>query len=98
MRELIEAAKAVIERWDRSTWKTMPNMDEYICQLRAAVKQAESDKVDRDDELFAACMYGAKTERERIKAIILGMDKTLGITWTPEWRQCINVMMEKIYE
>ena len=65
MSELIEAAEAVIGRWDRSPL----SVDSLTMNdLRDAVKQAESDKVDRDDALFAACMYGAKTERERIRA------------------------------
>ena len=63
MDELIAAAKDVIAEWD----------DRQVVgdrKLRAAVERAESDKVDRDDALFAACMYGAKTERERIKKIV----------------------------
>ena len=58
MSELIEAAKAVIAEWD----------DQQVVgdrKLRAAVERAESAKVDKEDELFAACMYGAKTEREK---------------------------------
>ena len=59
MSELIEAAKAVIEATDTGDrWCAIAN-------LSAAVERAESAKIDKEDELFAACMYGAKTEREK---------------------------------
>ena len=67
MQELIEAAKAVVDLY---AYTGTVEECEAVNRLYDAVERAESDKVDRDDDLFAACMYGAKTERERIKEIV----------------------------
>lgn len=34
---LLEAAEAVVERWDSPLWKDLPNTGEYINRLRAAI-------------------------------------------------------------
>ena len=103
MQELIEAAKAVIAEWDEQLVVGDRN-------LRAAVERAEKQEALGFDDWWdtagtgtfddAKYIWGCaqQAERERVQSIILGMDKTLGITWTPEWTQCVNVIMEKINE
>ena len=39
--ELLDAAIAVIERWDSPLWKDMPATAEYIGRLRQAVARAQ---------------------------------------------------------
>lgn len=91
MNDLIEAAKAVIARWERSP---LPIDRLTMGDLCAAVERAESDKVDRDDDLFAVCMYGARTERERIKNLIA----TIGTSGKNECWDCCEKILEKIDE
>jgi len=37
MRELVEAADAVVKRWDSPLWKDAPHTGDYIARLRAAL-------------------------------------------------------------
>ena len=39
--ELLDAAIAVIERWDSPLWKDLPATAEYIGRLRKAVNKAQ---------------------------------------------------------
>jgi hypothetical protein len=41
--ELVDAAKAVIERWESPLWKNLPHTGEYIHRLRQAVDAAVMD-------------------------------------------------------
>ena len=44
MNELIDAAKAVIQRWETPLWKDAPPTAEYIYRLRDAVERAEKQE------------------------------------------------------
>ena len=39
--DLIESAKAVVERWDSPLWKDQPHTAEYIHRLREAISDSE---------------------------------------------------------
>ena len=89
MRELINAAKAVIERWDMPTWKDVPATAEYIARLRAAVERAENQESVGFEEWWestgkkywpydylateSAWTAAQQAERERCREIVITM-------------------------
>lgn len=46
--ELLEAAIAVVQRWDTPNWKDVPATAEYISQLRAAITKAKAKGVHHE--------------------------------------------------
>lgn len=57
MSELIEAAKAVVDRWDSPDWSDGTHTSEYINRLRKALSSQPVRKRLTDDAIRECSMY-----------------------------------------
>ena len=70
-KELIEAAQALIDRWDSPTWKETEHTGAYIARLRRAVEQAE--QISRSEIIDVLTATGGLSEGVTADAIIAAM-------------------------
>ena len=110
MSELLDAAKAVIEKWDLIKPEQVPS---YIKELHAAVERSEEQESVGFEEWFepnykmlaelwtgdcakTGWNAGVQAERERIKEIIKAVKEDADAHFA--WEFCCEELLEKIHD